>query len=56
MPLGDTGQGLGSVAQITDWAQRSGRLLPTGAAPEAGDLILFGDRHVGMVASSRTAR
>src|SRR5262245_25272796 len=50
-PLGDAGQGLGSVAQITDWASRTGRLLPAGSAPQPGDLILFGDRHVGIVES-----
>jgi cell wall-associated NlpC family hydrolase len=48
-PLGDTGQGLGSVAQIADWAERTGRVLPAGSAPQPGDLILFGDRHVGIV-------
>lgn len=51
VPLGDAGTGLGSVAAITDWAQRTGRLLPTGSQPQPGDLILFGDRHVGLVES-----
>jgi cell wall-associated NlpC family hydrolase len=50
-PIGDGGTGLGSVAGITDWAQRTGRLLPAGAQPQPGDLILFGDQHVGMVES-----
>jgi hypothetical protein len=50
-PIGDGGTGLGSVAQIADWAQRTGRLLPPGAQPQPGDLILFGDRHVGLVES-----
>ena len=50
-PLGDNGQGLGSVAQITDWAQRTGRLLPVGETPRPGDLILFGTHHVGIVES-----
>lgn len=50
-PLGELGQGFGSVAQIRDWAARTGRLLPAGAAPQRGDLILFGDRHVGIVES-----
>jgi cell wall-associated NlpC family hydrolase len=50
-PLGDNGQGLGSVAQIADWAQRTGRLLPAGATPRPGDLILFGTHHVGIVES-----
>ena len=51
VPLGVDGTGLGSVAQITDWAQCTGRLLPPGAQPQPGDLILFGDRHVGLVES-----
>ena len=50
-PLGDSGQGLGSVAAITDWATRTGRLVPAGAAPQPGDLVLFGDAHVGIVES-----
>ena len=50
-PLGDAGQGLGSVAEITDWAQRTGRYLPAGSTPQPGDLILFGDEHVGVVES-----
>ena len=45
-PIGDRGQGLGSVAAITDWAARTGRLV---SQPEPGDLILFGTRHVGIV-------
>lgn len=50
-PIGDLGQGLNSVAGITDWASRTGRLLPASATPAAGDLILYGDRHVGIVQS-----
>jgi cell wall-associated NlpC family hydrolase len=50
-PLGDNGEGLGSVAQITDWARRTGKLLPAGATPRPGDLILFGTHHVGIVES-----
>jgi cell wall-associated NlpC family hydrolase len=50
-PLGDYGQGYGSVAGITDWAQRTGRLLPPGEPPRPGDLILFGTQHVGIVES-----
>jgi len=48
-PLGENGQGYGAVEQIHDWAQRTGRLLPAGSVPQPGDLILFGDRHVGIV-------
>ena len=47
-PLGDAGQGLGSVSAIADWARRSGRLVST---PQPGDLILFGSQHVGIVES-----
>jgi hypothetical protein len=50
-PLGSTGQGLGSVAEITSWAASTGRLLPASATPAPGDLILFGDEHVGIVES-----
>jgi hypothetical protein len=50
-PLGADGQGLGSVQQITDWAASTGKLLPATATPQPGDLILFGDRHVGLVES-----
>jgi hypothetical protein len=47
-PIGDHGQGLGSVAEITDWARSTGRLTQT---PAPGDLILFGTEHVGIVKS-----
>src|SRR5205807_2004992 len=47
-PLGDAGQGLGSVSQIADWARRTGRLA---SSPQPGDLILFGSQHVGIVES-----
>jgi cell wall-associated NlpC family hydrolase len=47
-PIGDHGQGLGSVAAITDWARSTGRLV---SQPQPGDLILFGTRHVGIVES-----
>ena len=50
-PIGDTGQGLGSVSEITSWASQTGRLLPASATPQPGDLMLFGDRHVGIVDS-----
>lgn len=51
VPLGDSGTGFSSVAGITEWASRTGRLLAPGVTPQPGDLILFGDRHVGMVES-----
>ena len=47
-PIGDQGQGLGSVAEITDWARSTGRLTQT---PAPGELILFGTEHVGIVKS-----
>jgi CHAP domain len=47
-PLGDQGQGLGSVSEITDWARSTGRLTST---PAPGELILFGTAHVGIVKS-----
>lgn len=50
-PLGDGGQGIGSVAGIENWASQNGRLLPSNAIPQPGDLILFGTRHVGIVES-----
>lgn len=51
VPLGEEGQGFGAVADVTAWAQRTGRLLAPGAAPAPGDLMLFGDRHMGIVES-----
>jgi surface antigen len=50
-PIGANGQGLGSVSEITSWASSTGRLLPASATPSPGDLILFGDQHVGIVES-----
>jgi hypothetical protein len=51
VPIGEQGQGLGSVAAIMDWGQRTGRALPAGSIPQAGDLIVWGGRHVGIVES-----
>jgi CHAP domain len=50
-PLGANGEGLGSVAQIWSWAQSTGRAIPNGpgVVPKPGDLIVFGDEHVGIV-------
>jgi hypothetical protein len=49
-PLGDQGQGFGSVDALYAWAQRSGRAVPNGpgVVPRAGDLIVFHE-HVGIV-------
>jgi len=50
-PLGTNGEGLGSVAQVWSWAQSTGRAIPNGpgVTPQPGDLIVFGDEHVGIV-------
>jgi hypothetical protein len=50
-PIGPGGQGLGSVSAIWSWAQSTGRAIPNGpgVVPRPGDLILFGDQHVGIV-------
>jgi len=51
VPLGNAGEGFSSVAALTDWAGSTGRLLPANAPAQPGDLVLFGDRHVGLVES-----
>lgn len=50
MPLGDHGEGFGSVDQLYAWAQRAGRAVPNGpgVVPRPGDLIVF-DEHIGIV-------
>jgi hypothetical protein len=52
-PLGEAGQGFGSVSAVADWAQRTGRWTPAaaGTPPQAGDLIVWGSEHVGIVES-----
>jgi hypothetical protein len=51
-PLGEQGQGFGSVEQVWDWAQRSGKAIQPGTQPpQTGDLIVWGGRHIGMVES-----
>ena len=51
VPLGDQGQGFGYVGDIWNWAQQTGRAIPNGpgVTPAPGDLIVFGDHHVGIV-------
>jgi hypothetical protein len=51
MPLGEQGQGYGYVGDIWAWAQRTGRAVANGpgVVPSTGDLIVFGDHHVGLV-------
>ncbi len=50
MPLGESGQGFGSVDALYGWAQRAGRAVPNGpgVAPRPGDLIVW-DEHIGVV-------
>jgi CHAP domain len=52
-PLGEAGQGFGSVSALYSWAQRTGRAMPagTGVRPNPGDLIVWGGEHVGIVES-----
>jgi hypothetical protein len=52
-PLGEAGQGFGSVSAVSAWAQRTGRFTPvgTGAPPAPGDLVVWGGEHIGMVES-----
>jgi CHAP domain len=49
-PLGDQGQGFGSVDALYAWAQGAGRAVPNGpgVVPRPGDLIVW-DEHVGLV-------
>jgi hypothetical protein len=51
-PLGEQGQGFGSVDAVYAWAQRTGRATNNGpgVTPKAGDLIVF-DEHIGLVES-----
>jgi CHAP domain len=53
VPLGDQGQGFGSVSAVYAWAQKSGRAIPNGAGvhPQPGDLIVWGGEHIGIVRS-----
>jgi hypothetical protein len=50
-PIGSQGQGLGYVGDIWSWAEQTGRAIPNGSGvtPTPGDLIVFGDHHVGIV-------
>jgi hypothetical protein len=50
VPVGDHGEGFGSVDALYAWAQRSGRAAPTGSGyvPKPGDLIVF-NQHIGIV-------
>jgi len=50
VPVGDHGEGFGSVDALYAWAQRSGRAAPSGSGyvPRPGDLIVF-NQHIGIV-------
>ena len=50
VPVGENGQGSGSVDALYAWAQRTGRAEPVGSAytPRPGDLIVF-NQHIGVV-------
>jgi len=51
VPLGAEGQGFGAVSEIWQWAQETHRAISNGpgVVPKPGDLIVFGDQHVGIV-------
>jgi hypothetical protein len=53
VPLGEAGQGFGSVSALYGWAQRTGRATPAGPGvqPNPGDLIVWGGEHIGIVES-----
>jgi hypothetical protein len=53
VPLGEAGQGFGSVSALYSWAQRTGRATAAGpgVVPSPGDLIVWGGRHIGIVES-----
>jgi hypothetical protein len=50
VPVGDHGEGFGSVDALYAWAQRTGRAQPAGSGyvPKPGDLIVF-HQHIGIV-------
>ncbi len=52
VPLGDQGQGFGSVDALYSWAQQTGRAYTPGSGrtPQPGDLIVFHE-HIGLVES-----
>src|SRR5215470_12168144 len=54
VPVGDHGQGFGSVDALYAWAQKSGRAIPasSGQDPKPGDLIVWNE-HIGIVESVR---
>lgn len=52
IPLGENGEGFQSVGALWSWAEASGRAVPASTGqPEAGDLIVWGSDHVGIIES-----
>jgi hypothetical protein len=52
IPLGEHGEGFQSVGALWSWAEASGRAVPAATGtPEAGDLIVWGAEHVGIIES-----
>lgn len=56
VPVGPSGQGIGYVPTVKQWAEQTGRYIPAGSAPpQVGDLVVFdrgGDGvldHIGVV-------
>lgn len=50
VPLGEHGEGFGSVSALWEWAEHSGRAIPASdGPPQPGDLIVWGGEHVGIV-------
>ena len=50
VPLGEHGEGFGSVGALYEWAEHSGRAIPASEGPpQPGDLIVWGGEHVGIV-------
>jgi hypothetical protein len=50
VPLGEDGEGFQSVGALWEWAEGSGRAIPASeGSPQAGDLIVWGSDHVGIV-------
>jgi hypothetical protein len=52
VPVGDQGQGFGSVDALYSWAEKAGKAIPAGpgVTPQPGDLIVW-DEHIGLVES-----
>jgi hypothetical protein len=52
IPLGENGEGFQSVSALWSWAESSGRAVAASVGtPQAGDLIVWGGEHVGIVES-----